>query len=192
VASAVAMSPLPVDLGEGVTLRRYEMRDLDALWQAIEEERERIAVWMPFVEGVRTIEDERTWLETVVADEAGIGGGGLWSGSEFLGGVGLSLGPFGIAGEIGYWIRAAYEGRGHITRACRAMIDIGFQELGLHRIEIRAGLENARSRAVPERLGFTYEGIEREGSRGSRGFYDLAVYSSLDREWRHSPISTDR
>jgi RimJ/RimL family protein N-acetyltransferase len=45
---------------------------------------------------------------------------------------------------------------------------------------------------VPERLRFTYEGIEREGSRGSRGFYDLAVYSLLDREWRHSPISTDR
>ena len=79
------------------------------------------------------------------------------------------LGPFGIAGELGYWIRANHEGRGHITRACRALIDIGFEELGLHRIEIRAGLENARSRAVPERLGFTYEGIEREGSRGSRG-----------------------
>ena len=64
------------------------------------------------------------------------------------------------------------------------MIDIGFEELGLHRIEIRAGVDNARSRAVSERLGFTYEGIEREGSRGSRGFYDLAVYSLLDREWR--------
>jgi len=178
------MSPLPVDLGSGVVLRRYEMPDLEALWHAIEEERERIAVWMPFVEGVRTIEDERTWLETVVADEAGTGGGGLWSGSESLGGVGLMLGPFGIAGEIGYWIRAKHEGRGHITRACRAMIDIGFEELGLHRIEIRAGVDNARSRAVPERLGFTYEGIEREGSRGSRGFYDLAVYSLLDREWR--------
>ena len=41
-------------------------------------------------------------------------------------------------------------------------------------------------------LAATYEGIEREGSRGSRGFYDLAVYSLLDREWRQSPISTDR
>ena len=184
MASAVGMSPLPVDLGAGAVLRRYEMRDLEALWQAIEQERERIAVWMPFVEGVRTIDDERTWLESVVADDAGIGGGGLWSGSEFLGGVGLMLGPFGLAGEIGYWIRAKHEGRGHITRACRTLIDIGFAELGLHRIEIRAGLENARSRAVPERLGFTYEGIEREGSRGSRGFYDLAVYSLLDREWR--------
>jgi ribosomal-protein-serine acetyltransferase len=136
------MSPLPVDLGNGVVLRCYEMSDLDALWDAIDEERAR------------------------------------------LGGVGLMVGPFGIAGEIGHWIRAKHEGRGHITRACRALIDIGFEELGLHRLEIRAGLENARSRAVPERLGFTHEGVGREGSRGSRGFYDLAVYSLLDREWR--------
>ena len=49
---------------------------------------------------------------------------------------------------------------------------------------IRAGTENARSRAVPERLGFTYEGIAREEGRGSGGFYDLAVYGLLEREWR--------
>ncbi len=178
------MSPMPVDLGEGVVLRRYEMSDLDALWDAIDGERARLGEWMPFVESVRTIEDERAWLESVTAGGAGVEGGGLWRGSEFLGGVGLMLGPFGIAGEIGYWIRAKHEGRGHITRACRAFIDIGFAELGLHRIIIRAGVENERSRSVPERLGFTYEGIEREGSRGSRGFYDLAVYGLLDREWR--------
>jgi ribosomal-protein-serine acetyltransferase len=48
---------------------------------------------------------------------------------------------------------------------------------------IRAGVENARSRAIPERLGFTYEGVAREEGRGSGGFYDLAVYGLLDREW---------
>ena len=64
------------------------------------------------------------------------------------------------------------------------MIEIGFEELGLHRIVIRAGTDNARSRGVPERLGFTYEGIAREEGRGSDGFYDLAVYGLLDREWR--------
>jgi ribosomal-protein-serine acetyltransferase len=97
---------------------------------------------------------------------------------------GLILDAFGITGEIGYWVRASEEGRGHITRACRALIDIGFGELGLHRIVIRAGVENGRSRAIPERLGFSFEGVAREEGRGSGGFYDLAVYGLLDREWQ--------
>jgi ribosomal-protein-serine acetyltransferase len=81
-------------------------------------------------------------------------------------------------------VRSTEEGRGLVTRACRALIDIAFDELGLHRVVIRAGVENVRSRAVPERLGFTYEGVAREEGRGSGGFYDLAVYGMLDREWR--------
>ncbi|MGZ8625546.1 MAG: GNAT family N-acetyltransferase, partial [Actinomycetota bacterium] len=57
-------------------------------------------------------------------------------------------------------------------------------ELGLHRLVIRAGVENVRSRAIPERLGFTREGIARGEGRGVGGFYDLVVHSLLDDEWR--------
>ena len=48
---------------------------------------------------------------------------------------------------------------------------------------IAAAAENARSRALPERLGFVMEGIARGGERGSRGFYDLLVNSLLEHEW---------
>jgi ribosomal-protein-serine acetyltransferase len=178
-----AVSPLPVDLGEGVVLRHYEMSDLETLWSAIEDERERIEVWMPWVEDTRTIEQERGFLEMVTTEPRGLAGGSLWRGSELVGGAGLIPDAFWIVGEIGYWVRVSEEGRGHITRACRALIDIGFGELTLHRIVIRAGVENHRSRAVPERLGFTFEGVAREEGRGTHGFYDLAVYGLLDREW---------
>jgi ribosomal-protein-serine acetyltransferase len=178
-----AVSPLPVDLGDGVVLRRYELGDFDQLWEAVEEERDRIGRWMPWVEGA-TEDVERAWLAGVVADEQGLGGGALWSGDGFLGGTGLVPDQFGVTGEIGYWIRSSHEGRGLVTAACRALIDIGFRELGLHRIVIRAGVENHRSRAVPERLGFTFEGVAREEGRGTDGFYDLAVYGLIDREWK--------
>jgi ribosomal-protein-serine acetyltransferase len=178
------MSPLPLQLGDGVVLRHYEMRDLDALWASIDAERLRLGEWMPFVRDAKTIDDERTWLESVTAEPRGLGGGSLWRGDELVGGAGLFPDAFGITAEIGYWVGREHEGRGHVTRACMALIGIGFGELGLHRIVIRAGTENARSRAVPERLGFTYEGIAREEGRGSGGFYDLAVYGLLDREWR--------
>lgn len=66
------------------------------------------------------------------------------------------------------------------------MSELGFEELGLHRIVIRAGVGNARSRAIPERLGFTRAGIAREAARGSGGFYDPVVSSLLEHGWRPS------
>jgi ribosomal-protein-serine acetyltransferase len=63
------------------------------------------------------------------------------------------------------------------------LLDIGFEEWHVNRIAIRAGVENLRSRGIPERLGFTREGIERGGCRGTGGFYDLVVYSMLRDEW---------
>lgn len=178
------MSPLPIDLGQGAFLRRYTLDDLEILWDAVVEERDRLGVWMPWVEDTTTIGDQRAWLERVVADDVGLDGTGLWVDDEFAGGIGLSVGdPFGVSAEIGYWIRAAHEGRGLVTRGARALTDLAFREWGVHRVVIRAGVENQRSRAVPERLGYTLEGVARGGEKGVDGFYDVAVYAVLEDEW---------
>jgi ribosomal-protein-serine acetyltransferase len=177
------VSSLPADLGDGAILRRLTLDDLEELWALVEAERERIGVWMPWVEATQTIEDERAWLESVTQDERSLDGGGIFVEGRYAGGIGLMVEPFGIAGEVGYWIGSEFEGRGLVTRAVRVLVDIGFRELGLNRIAIRAGVDNHRSRAIPERLGFTREGIERGGGRGTAGYYDLVVYSMLRDEW---------
>ena len=138
---------------------------------------------MPWIVGAKTIEDERVWLESVSANASSLEGCGLFLDGRYVGGVGLMPGAYGVAAEIGYWIAAEHEGRGLVTRAVRALIDIGFAEWQVNRIAIRAGVENHRSRAIPERLGFTREGVERGGGRGTAGFYDLVVYSMLRDEW---------
>jgi len=178
------VSPLPVELGDGAVVRRLRMEDLDQVWSVIQRERDRLGVWMPWVEHTRTIEDERRFLQSVVADERTLDGLGLFVDGRFAGGIGMRPDPFGIVADIGYWIASPFEGRGIVTRAVRALLQIAFDELGLHRVSIRAGVENARSRAIPERLGFTLEGILRGEGRGRGGFYDLAVYGLLEDEWR--------
>jgi ribosomal-protein-serine acetyltransferase len=177
------VSRLPADLGDGSVLRRLTLDDLEAVWALVDAERERVGEWMPWVELTRTIEDERGWVERVVADRDGLEGCGVFVEGAYAGGVALMRDQWGITGELGYWLGSAYEGRGLVTRSARVLIDLGFGELGLHRIVIRAGVGNTRSRAVAERLGFTLEGRAREEGRGSGGFYDIVVYGLLDREW---------
>jgi ribosomal-protein-serine acetyltransferase len=51
-------------------------------------------------------------------------------------------------------------------------------------VEIRAAVENKKSRAIPERLGFLFEGVERDGEWLYDHFVDLAVYGMLAADWR--------
>jgi ribosomal-protein-serine acetyltransferase len=172
----------PLRVAPGAELRRYSIDDAEELFGVVVANRERLNRWMPWSDGVREVADQRAWLERHLDDLEGLG---LFVDGRLVGGVGLTHDPFRIAGEIGYWIDAAFEGKGLVTAAVRAMIDVGFRDLGLHRIAIRAGVDNPRSRAIPQRLGFTREGVLRgEGSgSGGHGFHDLVVYGILEDEW---------
>ncbi|WP_412759149.1 GNAT family N-acetyltransferase [Neobacillus mesonae] len=60
--------------------------------------------------------------------------------------------------EIGYWIDSRQGGKGYMTEAVKGISDFAFQELHARRVEIRCDVKNYKSRAIPERLGFTLEG----------------------------------
>ena len=62
------------------------------------------------------------------------------------------------SGEIGYVINPDFHGRGYATEAARAVLDFGFSELCMHRIEARFMKGNEASRRVMEKLGMTFEG----------------------------------
>ena len=175
--------PERFDLGEGAELRRYTLDDADEIFAVVDVNRDRLRRWLPWIDPMRAPDDERAWLTGVLAIEGGMEGYGLFVEGRLVGGLGLAIGPFNVAGEIGYWIGGAFEGRGLVTKACRVLIDYGFKDAGLHRIVIRAAPQNARSRSIPERLGFTREGVAREEGLSADGFHDLVVYGLLVTEW---------
>ena len=78
--------------------------------------------------------------------------------------------------NLGYWLSKHYRGQGIITRCTSEFVKIGFEELGLSKIEIKAAVDNSASRAVPERLGFTLEGIITQSERVGDRILDHAVY----------------
>jgi len=82
--------------------------------------------------------------------------------------------------EIGYWLRDSARGRGYVTEAVGAIAAFAFDELGAQRVEIHASSINERSCRVPERLGFTLEGVLRSYARHCDGtLEDTRVYAKI-------------
>ncbi|HJR44720.1 MAG TPA: GNAT family protein [Actinomycetota bacterium] len=92
---------------------------------------------------------------------------------------------FGLA-EIGYWLRSDLCGQGLMTEAAQAVCDFGFDSIGLHRIELRAALDNAGSLRIARKLGFKREGTLREAAWAQRGYLDEHIHGLLatERPWR--------
>ena len=109
---------------------------------------------------------------------------GLFSANRLVGMIGFNTIDWTARrSEIGYWIDAEHQKKGLITQGCRTLIDHGFNELDLNRIEIRCATGNNRSRAIPERMGFTCEGIMRQTEWLYDHFEDHCLYALLRSEW---------
>ena len=78
--------------------------------------------------------------------------------------------------EIGYWLDTNYRGQGMMTTAAGRLIEMAFDELGLSKVEISAATDNTASRAVPERLGFTLEGIITQAENINGRIVNHALY----------------
>ncbi len=76
--------------------------------------------------------------------------------------------------------------RGLGTEAVRLFVGYGFEQLGLHRIELEVFAFNPRARRVYEKVGFVAEGVLRDVKRDGDGWVDATVMSILSHEWdRH-------
>ena len=85
--------------------------------------------------------------------------------------------------EIGYNLHPDYWGQGYVPEAALALIDLGFKELGLHKIEMSCFGHNLQSQRVAEKLGFTLEARirDRKDIQGNR--CDSLIYGLLRSEW---------
>jgi len=179
-------SPQIIRVDADLELRPVRLEHATALFAAIDRNRQRLRQWLPWVRLDYAIEDVYRFIaererehRTRTALAATI-----WVEGSLCGSIALHKIDARRRGtSIGYWIDGAYEGRGIILRACRAMLTEGFRNYGLHRIEIRCATGNRRSCAIPRRLGFVEEGILREAEWLYDHWVDLRVFSMLEQDW---------
>ncbi|MGF9713180.1 MULTISPECIES: GNAT family N-acetyltransferase [Paenibacillus] len=177
-------------IDDELELKLLEPADAEALYRLIHANRSYLRKWMAWVDATKSPQDTRSFIESARIRWAK--GDGMTAGILFHGELCGTIDHHALCllnrrTSIGYWLAESHQGLGIMTRACRAMVSHAFKGLGLYRVEIRAGVNNLKSRSVPERLGFSFEGVARGGQRLYDRYIDLAVYGMLADEWDSAP-----
>jgi ribosomal-protein-serine acetyltransferase len=173
-------------IDDTTALRLLRAEDAPELFAVTDSNRKHLRAWLPWVDAVFAEVDSATFIEATIAQrEAGRGPTFAVLRDGAIAGI-AGFRPIDRAnrvGEIGYWLTAAAQGRGTMTECCRFLVRYAFLTLDLNRVEIAAATGNQRSRAIPERLGFKFEGVFREREDLYGTFVDHAVYSQLRSEF---------
>lgn len=80
-------------------------------------------------------------------------------------------------GEAGFWSSLAARGSGVTTRALKLLTDWSFESIGLVRLELLIEVENIKSKAVAERVGYSCEGVMAKRVWRAGAHRDVALFA---------------
>jgi ribosomal-protein-alanine N-acetyltransferase len=112
-------------------------------------------------------------------------GFGVFVDGAFAGEMNLSSvqrGPFQNC-YVGYWIDEAHAGKGYTPEALVAVLRFGFEELGLHRLQIAIIPRNTASRRVVEKLDIREEGVAVRYLEINGAWEDHVRYAMTSEDW---------
>lgn len=169
-----------------ITLMNLEMSSSDALYRLIDLNRGYLSEWLCWVEDTRSVMDTINYIFAMSEHDMYSSRYvmEIWYNNLLSGLIDVHNGDrLNKKAEIGYWLGEKFQGKGVMTRACSAIINYALNDAGLNRITIKCAEGNKKSQAVPKRLGFNFEGIEKEGQYLYNKYVDLFVFSMLKKNW---------
>ena len=173
-------------IDDELKIRTLQPEDAEELFSVVDANRQHLRKWLPWLDASTRPEHTRQFIAECLQQDAKNDG--------FVCAIRLTGRIVGVAGynriewsnksvEIGYWLSRKAVGCGIVTRCCRVLIDHAFNSLGLNRVSIPVAVGNKRSRAIPERLGFTREGVIRDAEWLYDHYVDHVLYAMLRRDW---------
>jgi ribosomal-protein-serine acetyltransferase len=157
------------------------------VFATVERNRDYLREWLPWVDSTRSAQDIREFIARSEAKftVSQAPDAGIWIGGAFGGSIGChQIDWANRHTSIGYWIDRAQQRKGVMTCCSIAMLDYLFEDLMLHRVEIRCATGNHRSCAIPQRLGFTREGVAHEAEWVNDRWLDLVVWAMTAGDWK--------
>lgn len=175
-------------LKEGdVELRPIEKEDAEFLRDCINHPE--VIKWLGMAPEPKNIDQEEEWIESKKNSENEVSFMIEYNG-ETVGEIALlDIHKYYRRARFGFLMQPDYHGRGIGTKALRLLLDYGFNQLNLHRIEGGYYEGNEASRKVQERLGFQEEGRKRDEMFVGGEYKDLVLMSILESEWKNNERS---
>lgn len=178
-------------IDDDLLMRSWSPEDAPALFRAVDESREHIRLWLPWVDETTKPEHSATYIQhaLAMAESKQAMHFGIFHQQRVIGA--MSLYDFEArwkrSAAVGYWVAKAWEGRGVMQQCLSRLVDFAFDSCGLQRLEIRYAASNGRSAALVKRLGFVQEGVLRQACWREGRAEDLVVAGLLKDEWRPRP-----
>ncbi len=178
-----------ISISEQIKLVLIKESDAEQIFKMVENQRIYLGRWLPFVQYTKSVEDTLSFISSVLSTPEEIREMifCIYFDDIFVGLISLKFNANDNSNrktEIGYWISEFFQGKGIVTNCTKSLVDLAFDKLNYNRVQIRCAVGNQKSNNIPKRLGFTFEGIERDGElRADNVFTDLEVYSMLKKEW---------
>ena len=182
------MEHLEIRVDEDIVLRLHQEKIAPILFELVEENRTYFRQWLPWLDFNTKESDSRNFIQECLENyKKGTGINlGIYYHDKLVGSIGFNvINMLNKSAEIGYMLSQNSNGKGIMTRSCKALISYGFNELNLNRIVIKAATENIGSRAIPERLEFRQEGVLHQAELLYDHFVDVVVYGMLKENWKN-------
>jgi len=147
---------------ERLVLRCYQPSDAPLLKKSIDDSLPELLTWMPWAKNEpesleKKIERLRAFRGQFDLGQDYVFGVFNLDETVLIGSSGLHTRAGANIREIGYWIHSQQTNQGYATEVTRALTKVGFEIEDLDKIELRCDLLNAKSAAIPKKLGYHHE-----------------------------------
>lgn len=174
---------ISIEIDPEIRLQQLELSDTADIFYTIDSQREYLGKWLPFVADTKAPSDTEQFVKSVINANQGKFEPvfAIRKRLEFVGLIGFKdTDPLNKKTEIGYWLSEKHQGQGIMTKSVARLCDYAFSMEEINRIQIKCAVGNFPSSSIPKRLGFKFEGIERQGIILTGNiFADLEIYSKL-------------
>ena len=176
-----------IEISKDLKLSPIKREDAEAIFDLVEKNRTYLKEWLPWLDFNTSVEDSKAFVENSLNQAADNSAQVMIIRyrDSICGTIGFnSIDSLHRICEIGYWIDSDHQRLGIITKSTKALVDLAFSDLGMNKICIPVAEQNAKSRAVPERLGFTIEGVARDAEWLYDHYVDHVLYALRKSQWR--------